>query len=450
MNQIKCPNCGEVFTIDESSYDSIVKQIRDHQFAEELHQREKEYEEKLKIQRDVERQRTLNENQKALSEKDVEIQKLKTELSGKEQEGKLATREALEDLEKKLQEKERLIARLDADLKNKDTENKLVTKEAVDELQARLTEKENLILRLDADLKNKETENKLEQAKAVAAKEEEITKIKAEADAMKQSYLSQLADKDQLIAYYKDFKARQSTKMIGEDLEQHCLYEFNRVRPLFKNAYFEKDNDISKGSKGDFIFRDYDEEGTQIVSIMFEMKNEADSTASRHKNEDFLAKLDKDRKDKKCEYAVLVSLLEMDNDLYNEGIVDMSHRYEKMYVVRPQNFIPIITLLRNANMNSLSYKKQLIALQEQDVDFKNFENNMNAFKEAFGKNYTTAAKKFNDAIEEIDKSIAHLNKIKEALTSSSNQLRLANDKAQDLSIRKLTKNAPSVAERFKQ
>ncbi|MBQ1900325.1 MAG: DUF2130 domain-containing protein, partial [Erysipelotrichaceae bacterium] len=381
---------------------------------------------------------------------DVEIQKLKTELSGKEQEGKLATREALEDLEKKLQEKERLIARLDADLKNKDTENKLVTKEAVDELQARLTEKENLILRLDADLKNKETENKLEQAKAVAAKEEEITKIKAEADAMKQSYLSQLADKDQLIAYYKDFKARQSTKMIGEDLEQHCLYEFNRVRPLFKNAYFEKDNDISKGSKGDFIFRDYDEEGTQIVSIMFEMKNEADSTASRHKNEDFLAKLDKDRKDKKCEYAVLVSLLEMDNDLYNEGIVDMSHRYEKMYVVRPQNFIPIITLLRNANMNSLSYKKQLIALQEQDVDFKNFENNMNAFKEAFGKNYTTAAKKFNDAIEEIDKSIAHLNKIKEALTSSSNQLRLANDKAQDLSIRKLTKNAPSVAERFKQ
>ncbi|MBQ1288282.1 MAG: DUF2130 domain-containing protein [Erysipelotrichaceae bacterium] len=414
MNQIKCPNCGEVFTIDESSYDSIVKQIRDHQFNEELRRREKDYEEKLRMQLDALKQKTLSENLKALNEKDLQIEKLKSELSGKEK------------------------------------ENELLTKEAVDELQARLQEKENLIVRLDADLKNKEMENKVDLAKAVAEKEEEITHLKAESDALKQSYVKQLADKDELIAYYKDFKAKQSTKMIGEDLEQHCLYEFNRVRPLFRNAYFEKDNDISQGSKGDFIFRDYDDEGTQIVSIMFEMKNEADQTATKHKNEDFLAKLDKDRKDKKCEYAVLVSLLETDNDLYNEGIVDMSHRYEKMYVVRPQNFIPIITLLRNANMNSLSYKKQLIALQEQDVDFKNFENNMNAFKEAFGKNYTTAAKKFNDAIEEIDKSIAHLNKIKEALTSSSNQLRLANDKAQDLSIRKLTRNAPSVAEKFKQ
>jgi hypothetical protein len=413
MQQIKCPNCGEVFTIDESNYDSIVRQVRDHQFNEEVKRRERDYEEKLKIQLDALKAQTLNENQKALNLKDLEIERLKSELSGK------------------------------------DKENELVTREAVDELQAKLQEKENLILRLDAQLKNKETENRLDLANALKKKDEEILELKAVSEAMKEGYVKQLADKDELLAYYKDFKAKQSTKMIGEDLEQHCLYEFNRVRPLFRNAYFEKDNDISKGSKGDFIFRDYDEDGTEIVSIMFEMKNEADETATKHKNEDFLSKLDKDRRDKGCEYAVLVSLLEMDNDLYNEGIVDMSHRYPKMYVIRPQNFIPLITLLRNANMNSLSYKKQLIAVQDQDLDFKNFESNMNAFKDAFGKNYTTAAKKFNEAIEEIDKSIAHLNKIKEALTSSSNQLRLANDKAQDLSIRKLTKNAPSVAEKLK-
>ena len=317
-------------------------------------------------------------------------------------------------------------------------------------MKKQLSEKDNLITKLNGDLANKEIETKLKVSEALSEKDRQITELKAISDADKDSFRKQLADKDELIAYYKDFKAKQSTKMIGEDLEQHCLYEFNRVRPLFRNAYFEKDNDASKGSKGDFIFRDFDDEGTEIVSIMFEMKNEADETATKHKNEDFLAKLDKDRKDKGCEYAVLVSLLEMDNDTYNEGIVDMSHKYEKMYVIRPQNFIPIITLLRNASLNSLGYKKQLIVAQNQDLDFKNFESNMNAFKDAFGKNYTTAAKKFQDAIDEIDKSISHLQKIKDALTSSSNQLRLANDKAQDLSIRKLTKNAPSVAEKFKE
>ena len=413
MQQIKCPNCGEVFTIDESNYDSIVKQVRDHQFNEEVRRREKEYDEKLKMQLEALRVKTLSDNQKALADKDLQIEILKAELSGK------------------------------------DKENELVTREALDELKVLVAEKEKQIIELDSRLKNKESEKQLELAKALHNKDEEISQLKAVSEAMKEGYVKQLADKDELLAYYKDFKARQSTKMIGEDLEQHCLYEFNRVRPLFKNAYFEKDNDISKGSKGDFIFRDFDEEGTEIVSIMFEMKNEADETATKHRNEDFLNKLDKDRKDKNCEYAVLVSLLEMDNELYNQGIVDMSHRYEKMYVIRPQNFIPLITLLRNANLNSLSYKKQLIAVRDQDLDLKNFESNMNAFKDAFSKNYTTAARKFNDAIEEIDKSIAHLNKIKEALTSSSNQLRLANDKAQDLSIRKLTKNAPSIAEKLK-
>ena len=414
MNQIKCPNCGKEFTIDETSYESIVRQIRDHQFNEEISLREKQFKDNLEAQL------------------------------------KLARAEADSASEKLLNEKERQIEALKSELDSIDTRKQLENKEALDEIRKQLSEKENEITKLNGDLQNRDYETKLKVSEAIAEKDKEIMELKAVSEADKESYKKQLADKDELIAYYKDFKAKQSTKMIGEDLEQHCLYEFNRVRPLFKNAYFEKDNDVSSGSKGDFIFRDFDDEKTEIVSIMFEMKNEADETATKHKNEDFLAKLDKDRKDKNCEYAVLVSLLEMDNDTYNEGIVDMSHRYEKMYVIRPQNFIPLITLLRNANLNSLGYKKQLIVAQNQDLDYKNFESNMNAFKDAFGKNYATAAKKFQDAIDEIDKSISHLQKIKDALTSSSNQLRLANDKAQDLSIKRLTKNAPSVAEKFRQ
>ncbi len=414
MNQIICPNCGKEFTIDESSYESIVKQIRDHQFNEEIALRERQFKENMDAQLKLVKAEAASTSQKQLSEKDRQIEALKNELDS------IDTRKALE------------------------------SKEALEEMKRQLSEKDNMITRLNGDLANKEIETKLKVNEALSEKDREISELKAVSDADRESYRKQLADKDELISYYKDFKARQSTKMIGEDLEQHCLYEFNRVRPLFRNAYFEKDNDASKGSKGDFIFRDYDDDETEIVSIMFEMKNEADETATKHKNEDFLAKLDKDRKEKGCEYAVLVSLLEMDNDTYNEGIVDMSHKYEKMYVIRPQNFITIITLLRNASLNSLAYKKQLIVAQNQDLDFKNFESNMNAFKDAFGRNYTSAAKKFQDAIDEIDKSISHLQKIKDALTSSSNQLRLANDKAQDLSIRKLTKNAPSVAEKFKE
>ena len=413
MNQIKCPNCGEVFTIDESNYDSIVKQVRDHQFNEELRKRDREYEEKLQRELALVKTKTESENQRALNDRDLLIEKLKSELSGK------------------------------------DRENELTVIEALNKVRSELSEKDKIIDSLNAKLKNKDTENQLDLAKALQEKNEEISELKANADALKEGYQKQIRDKDDLIAYYKDFKARQSTKMIGEDLEQHCLNEFNRLRPLFRNAYFENDNDISTGSKGDFIFRDYDDEGTEIVSIMFEMKNEADKTATKHKNEDFLAKLDKDRKDKNCEYAVLVSLLEMDNDLYNEGIVDMSHRYEKMYVIRPQNFIAIITLLRNANLNSVSYKKQLIAVQNQDVDYKNFENNMNAFKDAFSRNYELASRKFQDAIDDIDKTIKSLEKTKADLLSSDRNLRLANDKAQDLTIKKLTRNAPSVAEKFK-
>ncbi|MBQ6479310.1 MAG: DUF2130 domain-containing protein [Erysipelotrichaceae bacterium] len=414
MNEIRCPKCGEVFQIDESNYESIVKQVRDHQFDEELRKRDREYEEKLKRELELVKTRTESENQKALSEKQQEIITLRNQLQ------------------------------------NKDKESELNTREAIDQIEARLQEKEKQISLLQNELRNKDTESELKVSKALEKKNEEISQLKAGNEAMKDTYLKQLSDKDELIAYYKDFKARHSTKMIGEDLEQHCSYEFNRVRPLFKNAYFEKDNDASGGSKGDFIFRDYDEEGTEIVSIMFEMKNERDETATKHKNEDFLAKLDKDRNEKKCEYAVLVSLLEMENDLYNEGIVDMSYRYPKMYVIRPQNFIPIITILRNAAMNSLSYKKQLIVAQNQDMDYKNFESNMNAFKDAFSRNYELASRKFQDAIDDIDKTIKALEKTKADLLSSDRNLRLANDKAQDLSIKKLTKNAPSIAEKFKE
>lgn len=414
MNEIRCPKCGEVFQIDESNYESIVRQVRDHQFTEELRKRDQEYQEKLRRELELERTRTESENQKALSEKQQEIITLRNQLQSKDQ------------------------------------ETRLLTREAVDEIEARLQEKEKQISLLQNELKNKDTENELKVSRALEKKNEEISELKAGSEAMKESYRKQLADRDELIAYYKDFKAKHSTKMIGEDLEQHCSYEFNRVRPLFRNAYFEKDNDASGGSKGDFIFRDFDDEGTEIVSIMFEMKNERDETATRHKNEDFLAKLDKDRNEKKCEYAVLVSLLEMDNDLYNEGIVDMSHKYPKMYVIRPQNFIPIITILRNAAMNSLSYKKQLIVAQNQDMDYRNFESNMNAFKDAFSRNYELASRKFQDAIDDIDKTIKALEKTKADLLSSDRNLRLANDKAQDLTIKKLTKNAPSIAEKFKE
>ena len=413
MNQIKCPNCGEVFTIDESNYESIVKQVRDHQFNEEINRTIKEYNEKLENELKLVRSETEARNQAVLNDKNLEIEALKNQLD------------------------------------NIDTENKLSTKEALDKLRNEINDKEKKISELESKLENKDIETKLKVNEAVSEKDKEISKLMADNQAQKDSYETKLSDKEQQIAYYRDFKAKQSTKMVGENLEQHCNYEFNKIRPLFKNAYFEKDNDASLGSKGDFIFRDFDEDNTEIVSIMFEMKNETDDTQKKHKNEDFLAKLDKDRRDKNCEYAVLVSLLEMDNDLYNEGIVDMSHKYEKMYVIRPQNFISIITLLRNANLNSLSYKKQLIVAKNQDLDYQNFESNMNAFKEAFGKNYELASRKFQDAIDDIDKTIKSLEKTKQDLISSDRNLRLANDKAQDLSIKKLTKNAPSIAKKIK-
>ena len=387
MNEIKCPKCGTLFKIDENEYAKVIKQIRDNEFEKELKIRD-ELNTKEKESAIKLNEMSLKEKYNTeLAKKDLEINDLKNKIKLKENETQLAVKE-----EKNKSERE------------------------INDLRNKLELKENEYL-----LKEK---------------------------MVKDSYQEKLKDKDEQIAYYKDFKARQSTKMIGESLEQHCFNEFNKLRPLFPYAYFEKDNDAKTGSKGDFIFRDYDEDGTEIVSIMFEMKNEADMTATKHKNDDFLKELDKDRREKKCEYAVLVSMLEIDNDYYNEGIVDVSHKYEKMYVIRPQFFIPLITLIRGAAINSLKYKKELLTVQNQNLDIVHFEEDLNEFKDKFGKNYRLASERFKKAIDEIDKSIEHLQKIKENLLKSEDNLRLANNKAEDLTITKLTRNNPTVKNMF--
>ena len=427
MSEIKCPKCGSVFKIDEENYDSIVKQVRDSEFNKEIENREKQYhkdkEATIKIvTNDVEKK--FNEQ---LVAKDLEIANLKNKIDNNKINQDNAVKQASMDVEKKLNNTinnlKLQITSLENELKIKDTENNLKVEE----------------LRMTKDKDIGELTNKIE----VNKREFELKK-----QLLKDGYESKLKSKDEIIAYYKDFKARQSTKMIGESLEQHCNYEFNKLRPLFPNVYFEKDNDARSGSKGDFIFRDYDEDGTEITSIMFEMKNEADETATKHKNEDFFKELDKDRNEKNCEYAVLVSMLEMDSDYYNEGIVDVSHRYKKMYVIRPQFFIPIITLIRGVGVNSLQYKKELITIQNQNIDISHFEDNLNTFKDGFGRNYRIASEKFKKAIDEIDKTIDHLQKTKDALLSSENNLRLANNKAENLTIKKLTNNNPTMSRMF--
>ena len=420
MNEIKCPKCGTVFTISETDYENIVKQIRDKEFSKEVKSREemyaKEKENALKLA-EVNFQNTLKES---LNKKDIEITELKNELKTKEEKTK-------NDLEKtytdELNKKEIEINELKNKIKIKDTEMELAINKATNEKDKEID-----------DLNNK----------LVINNQEYLIKEKT----LKESYEEKIKNKDEQIAYYKDFKARQSTKMIGESLEQHCNTEFNKLRPLFKNAYFEKDNDIKTGSKGDFIYRDYDDDNVEIVSIMFEMKNEGDTTATKHKNEDFFKELDKDRKEKGCEYAVLVSLLEIDNEYYNSGIVDVSHKYEKMYVIRPQFFIPLITLIRGSALKALDYKKELEVVKNQNLDISHFEDNMNKFKEGFGRNYRLASEKFKKAIDEIDKTINMLQKTKEDLLNSENNLRLANDKANDLTIKKLTTNNPTMTKLF--
>ncbi len=403
MHEIKCPKCGEIFQVDETGYAQLLSQVRDEAFEEELHKRAKEME--------------------ARNEDNLKLAQMKQEKSFSE---------VLSNKEKVLANKELEIAELKNKLAMNDSEKKLAINEAVHEKDKELADKDLEIQQLKGQLKNQETESSLKEK------------------SLEENYRNQLTAKDNEIAFYKEFKARQSTKMVGESLEQHCQNQFNSIRmTAFPNAYFEKDNEVSAtGSKGDFIFREANEEGIEFISIMFEMKNEMDQTATKHKNEDFFKELDKDRKEKGCEYAVLVSLLESDNDFYNNGIVDVSYKYEKMYVIRPQFFIPMITLLRNAALNSLQYQKELAIVKNQQLDLVNFESNMQEFKDAFGKNYRLASEKFQTAIEEIDKTIDHLEKVKKALMSSENNLRLANNKAEDLSIKKLTKNAPSVRQMF--
>lgn len=463
MKEIKCPHCGQLFTIDESNYDSIVKQIRDHEFYDELKKREAEYNEKLELQKELVEKDLMGRANVKLNEQKAEIENLKNQL-------KLVEKEHENELNLKTSSLKEEINTLNATRQgeiDKITASKdIEISELKSKANATVLDLKSKIEILNQQVKNGDTEKELAVNKAISelkeTKDLEINKAKNELeiyksemankfDSMKDSYEQQLSAKQELVDYYKDFKTKMSTKMIGESLEQHCANEFNKNRMgMFRNAYFEKDNEVVEGSKGDFVFRDFDEDGVEIISIMFEMKNEADTTATKHKNEDFFDKLDKDRNRKKCEYAVLVSLLEGDSELYNEGIVDVSYRYPKMYVIRPQFFIPLITLLRNAALNATEYKKQLLIEKNNNLDIAHFEENMENFKVAFGKNFETASKKFSTAIDEIDKTIDHLKKVKENLLSSDRQLRLANDKAQDLTIKKLTKNAPSLAEKFKE
>lgn len=535
MNEIKCPNCGEVFVMDASRYAQIVQQVRDQEFKEELNRRAEEIEKRKKTDMELvkseqkqEYDQLLHSKDLELSKKEKEIEQLKAQISEKDSEKQLALHKAMSQkdqeqksaMEKKNEEivkKEQIIMQLKSQLEKSDTEKMLAVSKAeekkeqtiaqlkaqleksdaekmlavskteekkeqiITQLKAQLEKsdadkilavskaeekKEQMIIQLKAQLEKNETEKKLAVSEVIEKKDKQLSEKMAEIielkgqlsnkeaeqklneEALKKEYAIQLKLKEEQIEQYKDFKAKLSTKMIGESLEQHCLNQFNSLRmTAFPTAYFEKDNDIKTGSKGDFIFRDT-AGGIEFISIMFEMKNEMDTTATKHKNEDFFKELDKDRREKKCEYAVLVSLLEPDNELYNNGIVDVSYKYEKMYVIRPQFFIPIITLLRNAALNTVRYRRALALARNQQIDILHFEENMDAFKKGFARNYRLASERFKTAIDEIDNTIKHLQKTKEALLSSENNLRLANEKADDLSIKKLTKDAPRVRQMF--
>lgn len=428
MQDIICPNCHKAFKVDESGYADILKQVRDVEF-----------EKQLAAHAEIAEKEKANAVALAKTQSANELQKVVAELE---------------------KEKTLLNTRLDQAIQEKNTATQLTEAQMAIELQRVVAEKNNELSLLKAQIETIKESQDLMIAKTTASITKERDEFKnlmertalektiAEA-ALKDKYETQLKDRDDAIERLKDMKAKLSTKMLGETLEQHCETEFNRMRSMaFPRAYFEKDNDAKTGSKGDFIFRDADEKGTEIISIMFEMKNEADTTATKKKNEDFLKELDKDRQEKNCEYAVLVSMLEPESELYNSGIVDMFHRFPKMYVVRPQFFIPIITILRNAAMHSLQYKSELELVKAQNIDITNFEDELDKFKQAFGKNYELASRRFNTAIDEIDKSINHLQKTRDALVASDRNLRLANDKAQDVTIKRLTKNNPTMAAKF--
>ncbi|QUP52678.1 DUF2130 domain-containing protein [Ralstonia syzygii] len=457
MHEIICPHCGKAFKIDEAGYADILNQVRDSAFEQQLHERLELAEQDKRNAVELAQTKIASEMQKDAAAKNAEIQELKAKLDAGEVAQKLAVAEALSVVEKKRDE---LASELERVKHDKLAADKLAEAKLTNELQRAAAMKDAEIQGLKAKLDAIEIAQKLTITEAVSAIEKERDELKgglqrAELEkqlaekSLKDKYETQIKDRDDAIERLRDMKARLSTKMVGETLEQHCETEFNRIRATaFPRAYFEKDNDARTGSKGDYIFRDSDEAGTEIVSIMFEMKNENDHTATKNKNEDFLKELDKDRTEKGCEYAVLVSLLEPDSELYNTGIVDVFHRFPKMYVVRPQFFIPIITLLRNAAMNSLTYKSELALVKAQNIDITNFEDQLETFKTAFAKNYDLASRRFQIAIDEIDKSIDHLQKTKEALLGTDRNLRLANDKAQDVTIKKLTRGNPTMATKF--
>lgn len=433
MKELICPNCHKAFTVDEADYASIVNQVKNAEFnveverrIEELHNRHKVEEQLATAQAEKVYQVELNKKDIAITQKEAEIAKLKSELGTVEE--KKAT-----ELTLALADKDREIAKLQLAISESESKMKIAVMEEQRKAQVGIQSKEAEIAQLKANA---------ELSKQAAA---------INANTIKEQYELKLKTAQEQVDYYKDLKTRMSTKMIGETLEIHCSTLFNQMmRPLMPNAYFEKDNDASGGSKGDFIFRDFAPDGTEYVSIMFEMKNEADETATKHKNEDFFKKLDADRRSKGCEFAVLVSLLEPENELYNGGIVDVSYRYEKMYVIRPQFFLPFITLLVQTSKKSMEYKQQLAIAQSQSIDVTNFENQLLDFQEKFGKNYRLASEKFKTAIDEIDKTILHLQKIKDALIGSENNLRLANDKAEALTIKKLTRNNPTMKAKFEE
>ena len=457
MHEIICPHCQKAFKIDEAAYVDIAKQVRDDEFEQQLHDRlELAEQEKLNAV-ELATIKVTSELDKAAVAKEIEINELKAKLDASEIKQTLAVSEALSALEKK---HDALANELKQVQHDKQTASQIAEARLVSELKQATSMKDGEIQGLRAQLDAVEVVQKLSIIEAVNVVEKERDELKSNLDraqlekllaekSLKDRYETQIKDRDDAIERLKDMKARLTTKMVGETLEQHCEIEFNRIRAMaFPRAYFEKDNNARSGSKGDYIFRDSNEADSEIVSIMFEMKNENDETVSKKKNEDFLKELDKDRNEKKCEYAVLVSLLEPDNELYNSGIVDVSHRYPKMYIVRPQFFIPIITLLRNAAQSSLKYKTELALMKAQNIDITNFEDAVDAFKTGFARNYELASKRFKTAIEEIEKTIDHLQKTKEALLSSENNLRLANNKADELTVKKLTKGNPTMAAKF--
>lgn len=460
MQEIKCPRCGEVFQVDEAGYAAIVKQIRDKEFQKEVDLQ------KARFDRECDAVRRLAELEAAkkfsafAKEQETKLDELQRKIDTAESRRALAVANAVAEKERELAERETRILQLQAKLESSAKDQQL----EVDRVSAR-KEQELAVLRnqvngLNHQIELEKTNAQLAVQQAVQEQKERIAKLEGEVknerserqiseQALREQHEAELRQKDELIDYYKDFKLRQSTKMVGESLERHCETEFNKLRATaFPRAYFEKDNDARSGSKGDYIYRESSEDGVEFLSVMFEMKNEMDETATKKRNEDFFKELDRDRREKNCEYAVLVSMLESDSEFYNMGIVDVSYRYPKMYVIRPQFFIPLITLLRNASLNSLQYRQELVAVRNQNIDITNFESEMNDFKEKFARNFRIASDKFKTAIDEIDKTISHLQKTKDALLSSENNLRLANNKAEDLSIKRLTRNNPTMQAKF--